>query len=229
VREAPPLYGPQQSAFARYLERREQRRPDQRHRDLRRQLLAGLEGRVLELGSGDGRSFEHYATGVEHVLAVEPDAVAREAAKARALEAAVPIDVAAGGAESVPADDGSVDAAVVMGVLCTVPDPDAALRELRRVLRPGGELRFWEHVRSEHALFRALQRTCDRLFWTRSLGGCETTRDTLRAIVDAGFEPQRVEHGFHASSWLTITAAPYVLGVATPSATPRGGDSRSGR
>jgi SAM-dependent methyltransferase len=229
VREAPPLYGPGQSRFARYLERREQRRPDQRYRELRRHLLAGLEGRVLELGSGAGSSFEHYPASVEHVLAVEPDAIARDEAVERARSAAVPIDVAEGDGESIPAADASVDAVVVMGVLCTVPDPAATLRELRRVLRRGGELRFWEHVRSKHVLFRALQRTCDRLFWTRSLGGCETTRDTLGSIVAAGFEPQRVERGFHSSSWLTVTAAPYVLGVATSSATPRGGDSRSGR
>jgi SAM-dependent methyltransferase len=222
MREAPPLYGPAQSRFARYLERREQRRPDQRHQELRRQLLAGLQGRVLELGSGAGSSFEHYPASVEHVLAVEPDAIARREAAERARGLAVPIAVVEGDGESIPAADASVDAVVVMGVLCTVPDPAAALREIRRVLRPGGELRFWEHVRSEHVVFRALQRTLDRLFWTRSLGGCETTRDTLGAIVAAGFEPQRVERGFHPSSWLTITAAPYVLGVATTAATPRG-------
>jgi ubiquinone/menaquinone biosynthesis C-methylase UbiE len=214
VPEPPPLYGPGQSRFARYLESRERRRPDEQHVELRRRLIDGLEGRVLELGSGDGRSFEHYPPTVEHVLAVEPDATARVASEERARSATVPIDVVAGGAESIPADEGSVDAAVVMGVLCTVPDPDTALRELRRVLRPGGELRFWEHVRSEHALFRALQRSCDTLFWTRSLGGCETTRDTLAAITNAGFGAERVVRGFHASSWLTITSAPYVLGVA---------------
>jgi SAM-dependent methyltransferase len=88
------------------------------------------------------------------------------------------------------------------------------LRELRRVLKPGGELRFWEHVRSGNAAFRGVQRAADRLFWTKALGGCETTRDTLAAIRAAGFELDRVDHGFHSSSLLTVTCAPYVQGAA---------------
>ena len=172
------LYGPQQSRFARLLEEREARRPDTRARELRRLLLAGLRGRVLEVGCGDGRAFEHYPPRVERVLAVEPDPTARAAAAERAAAAPVPIDVVDGVADALPAADGSVDAAVSMGVLCTVPDPAAALRELRRVLARGGELRFWEHVRSPHSAFLALQRAGDALFWTRALGGCRTTRDT---------------------------------------------------
>jgi SAM-dependent methyltransferase len=101
-----------------------------------------------------------------------------------------------------------------MGVLCTVPDPPRALAEIRRVLVPAGELRFWEHVRSPRLPLRLLQRSLDALFWTRALGGCRTTRDTEAAIAAAGFELVSVERGFHASSPLTITAAPYVLGVA---------------
>jgi ubiquinone/menaquinone biosynthesis C-methylase UbiE len=213
----PPLYGPQQSRFARYLERREQRRPDPVARDLRRRVLTGLRGRVLELGCGDGRAFEHYGSGVERVLAVEPDATARAAATQRARDAAVPIDVMDGDAVALPAEDGAFDAAIVAWVLCSVPDPPAALRELRRVLRPGGELRFCEHVRSPHAVFRGLQRAADALFWTRALGGCETTRDSASTIAAEGFEIVALESGFHSSSLLTITSAPYVLGTAHPS------------
>jgi ubiquinone/menaquinone biosynthesis C-methylase UbiE len=150
------------------------------------------------------------------VLAVEPDPAARAAAAERARDATVRIEVVGGVAAALPVEDGSCDAVVVMGVLCSVPDPPAALAEIRRVLSPAGELRFWEHVRSPHAPFRWVQRALDRLFWTRSLGGCETTRDTGQAIETAGFEVVWLERGFHASSVLTITSAPYILGSARP-------------
>jgi ubiquinone/menaquinone biosynthesis C-methylase UbiE len=169
---------------------------------------------VIEVGSGDGRSFEHYPPEVTELVAVEPDPTARSAAAERARSVGVPIQIVAGDAGALPAEDEAFDAAVVMGVLCSVPDPAAALRELRRVLKSGGELRFWEHVRSRNILFRALQRTFDQVFWTRALGGCETTRDTAVAMRAAGFEFVRLERGFHSSSLLTITCAPYILGTA---------------
>ena len=113
-----------------------------------------------------------------------------------------------GTAEALPAEDGSFDAVVSMGVLCTVPDPAATLAEVRRVLEPTGELRFWEHVRSRQLPLRLLQRSLDMLFWTRALGGCRTTRDTAATIATSGFELVSLDRGFHSSSPVTITAAP---------------------
>jgi SAM-dependent methyltransferase len=211
---SPPLYGSEQSRFARYLEQRETRHPDPVALELRRRLLAGLRGRVLEVGCGDGRNFQHYPPGVTQVLAVEPDPNARAVAAERAAEARVPIEVVEGVASPLPGEGESFDAAVLVWVLCSVSDPGAALQELRRVLVPGGELRFYEHVRSEKAAFRAVQRAGDALFWTRTLGGCETTRDSVQAIQEAGFEIASLDRGFHSSTVLTITSAPYVLGVA---------------
>jgi SAM-dependent methyltransferase len=208
------LYGPHQSRFARYPEARERERPDPVARELRHRLLAGLRGRVLEVGCGDGRSFEHYPATVTRLVAVEPDASARAVAAERARATPVPIDVVTGTAETLPAEDGSFDAVVSMGVLCTVRDPAAALAEVRRVLEPTGELRFWEHVRSRRLPLRLLQRSLDALFWTRALGGCRTTRDTLATIATSGFELVSLDRGFHASSPLTITAAPYIIGIA---------------
>jgi SAM-dependent methyltransferase len=208
------LYGPGQSRFARLLERREERRPDLASRELRRRLLSGLAGRVVEIGCGEGRAFELYPPTVEHVLAVEPDPAARAAATERAAVAPVPVEVAEGFAERLPLADGSVDAAVCVWVLCSVPDPAAALAEVRRVLAPDGRLAVYEHVRSPRAPFRAVQHSLDALFWTRALGGCRTTRDTEAAIRAAGFEFDWIERGFQSSSLLTITAAPHILGVA---------------
>ena len=183
-------------------------------RELRRRLLSGLRGRVVEIGCGDGRAFDLYPPEVEAVLAVEPDPVARAHAELRANDAAVPIDVVSGTADRLPAEDGAFDAAVLVWVLCSVPKPIEALHEIRRVLAPDGELRFYEHVRSDHRIFRALQRTVDATYWTRALGGCRTTRNTEAAIRAGDFEFTWLEHGFHSSSLFTITSAPYILGAA---------------
>src|SRR5262249_38240419 len=208
------LYGPYQSRFARCLEQRKQRRPDPVARQLRRRLLTGLPGSGPEVRCVDRRSFEHYPTSVTRLIAVEPDATARAAAAERARVSAVPIDVVEGTAEALPAEDGSLDAVVSMGVLCTVPDPAATLIEIRRVLAPARELRFWEHVRSRRLPLHLLQQSLDAVYWSRALGGCRTTRDTAATIAASGFELVSLDRGFHSSSLLTITAAPYIIGIA---------------
>jgi ubiquinone/menaquinone biosynthesis C-methylase UbiE len=183
-------------------------------RELRRRLFAGLRGRVIEIGCGEGRAFELYPARVESVLAVEPDPTARAAAAERAGSAPVPVQVVDGVADRLPAADGSFDAAVLVWVLCSVPDPARALAEVARVLAPGGELRVYEHVRATNPALRLVQRAFDAAYWTRALGGCRTTRDTEAAIRAAGFEFAALDRGFHSSSLLTITAAPHIVGVA---------------
>ena len=121
------------------------RRGGAAHRD---RLLADLTGAVIEVGAGNGRNFPHYPPGVTSVLAVEPDDTLRTIAEHVARTAPVPVTVMAGEADKLPADTASLDAAVVSLVLCSVANPAHALAEIRRVLRPRGQLRFYEHVRS---------------------------------------------------------------------------------
>ena len=200
--------------FARVMVRMRRHEPPEQV-EQRRKLLAGLRGRVLDLGAGDGANFRHFPTTVTGVVAVEPEPYLRRHADENAAAAAVPIEVVDGVADRLPLPDASVDAAVTALVLCSVPDQAAALAELRRVLRPGGELRFFEHVAAPGGARRALQETVDRPgLWPLIAGGCHTTRDTLAAIERAGFEVERVERLSLAPSPLLAPVAPHVLGVA---------------
>ncbi len=112
----------------------------------RRKLLGGLCGRVVEVGAGSGTNFRHYPTSVSEVIAVEPERYLRERAQGAAAKAPVPVSVTHGDADRLPGEEESFDAGVFALVLCTVPDQHAALAELHRVIRLGGELRFYEHV-----------------------------------------------------------------------------------
>src|SRR5579884_541187 len=112
--------------FESYLDRRERRRPDPVVREHRRELLAGLSGRVLEVGCGDGRNFEHYPSSVSEVVAIEPDAAARAAAELRARSARTPVEVLEGAGEVVPAAAAASDAAAVCWGVWTVQTPTAS-------------------------------------------------------------------------------------------------------
>jgi SAM-dependent methyltransferase len=179
----------------------------------RGKLLAGLSGRVIEVGAGHGLNFNFYPEAVDAVLAVEPEPRLREAAVEAASEAPVPIEVLDGVAGSLPVADEAFDAGVASLVLCSVPDQERALAELRRVIRPGGELRFYEHVVAERPMPRRLQRLADATFWPHVGGGCHMARDTGRAIADAGFEIETHER-FQFTPGPPIPAIPHILGVA---------------
>jgi ubiquinone/menaquinone biosynthesis C-methylase UbiE len=197
--------------FARLYDRLSGRAEDMGQREHRLELLEGLSGRLVEVGAGNGLNFAHYPTAVDEVVAVEPEPFLRERARAAVASAPVPVRVLDGMAERLPLEDGSVDAAVVSLVLCSVPDQAAALGELRRVLRPDGELRFYEHVRSERPAFARFQQLAD-LLWPHVAGGCHTARDSARAIEVAGFRIERCRRlTFRPCS---VIAPTHVLGRA---------------
>lgn len=140
---------------------------------------------MVEVGAGNGLNFGHYPAEVTEIVAVEPEAYLREKAADRADARVTVLD---GLADRLPVEDGSADAVVFSLVLCSVPSPAAALAEARRVLRPGGEIRFYEHVVSHRPVKAALQRAATHTFWKRMAAGCHLDRDTGAAIADAGFE-----------------------------------------
>jgi SAM-dependent methyltransferase len=179
--------------------------------DHRRRLLAGLSGRILDVGAGNGLNFPHYPATVTEVLAVEPEPYLGRLALAAASQAPVPIRVVAGTAEALPVPDGAVDVVVASLVLCTVADLDQALAEVGRVLRPGGTLRFYEHVRAADSRLAGWQDRLERP-WGWLVGGCHPNRDTVAAITAAGFRVLELDRFDLAA--MPALARPHVLGVA---------------
>jgi ubiquinone/menaquinone biosynthesis C-methylase UbiE len=146
-------------------------------------------GRVLELGVGTGLNLPHYEAATE-VVGVDPDPYMLRRARRRAAAAPVPVELLEASAEALPFEDASFDTVVVALSLCTIPDPAAALREAKRVLRPEGRLVFLEHVRSDKPWLARLQDRLERP-WGRVAGGCHPNRDTVAAI-EREFEVERV-------------------------------------
>ena len=181
---------------------------------IREQLLSGLTGSVLEVGAGNGLNFSHYPESVTSVLAVEPERHLRGMAEAAAASAPVPIRVIDGTAERLPAADGSYDAVVATLMLCSVARVPAALAEIRRVLRPGGELIFMEHVRADTPGYRRIQWLADATIWPICFGGCHANRDPVEAISDAGFTVTGLTRYRLPDSPLPWPTAPHARGVA---------------
>ncbi|MCO6000223.1 class I SAM-dependent methyltransferase [Actinoallomurus rhizosphaericola] len=180
----------------------------------RHALLDGLSGRVVEIGAGTGSNFAHYPHQIEAVLAVEPEPYLRRLSEAAAARTPVPIEVTDGSADRLPAADASCDAAVACLVLCTVPDPNAALAEILRVLRPGGRLRFLEHVQAESPARRRVQHALDAVLWPRLSGGCHLGRDTAATIERAGFVIERLDRLGPRETGIPFPVAPQILGTA---------------
>jgi ubiquinone/menaquinone biosynthesis C-methylase UbiE len=180
----------------------------------RRRVLEGLRGTVVEIGAGHGLNFTLYPAKVSEVVAIEPEPTLRSHAETAAASATVPIRVLAGVADELPLEDESADAVVASLVLCSVPDQQRALAEIRRVLRPDGELRFYEHVIPHCQPKRLLMQVIDRSgLWPALAGGCHPARDTTEAIMRAGFDIEEIERfGFSAQRFQPLI--PHILGVA---------------
>ena len=179
----------------------------------REELLDGLSGCVVELGAGNGINFSRYPSAVERVVAIEPEPYLRAKAEQAALSASVPVEVSAGTADELELPDACFDAAVACLVLCTVPDLPRALGELHRVLKPGGELRFFEHVGAPGGAKARAQAIADRsTIWPRIGGGCHAARSTGEAITAAGFRVERSRSIDVGPSW--VLTNPHVLGRA---------------
>jgi ubiquinone/menaquinone biosynthesis C-methylase UbiE len=161
---------------------------------MRRRQLAGARGRVLEIGAGTGANLPHYPAAVDELTVTEPDeAMLRRASRrhARGTRAATLLRASA---QDLPFPSASFDAVACTAVLCSVPDQDAALAEIRRVLRPGGQLLFTEHVRSDDPVRARWQDRLERP-WRMLAGGCHPNRDTGAALARAGFDVQIAERG----------------------------------
>lgn len=180
------------------------------HRD---EMLADLTGRVIEVGAGTGLNFGRYPSTVTEVLAVEPEPSLRRSAEKAAKDAPVPVTVVDGVASALPAEDATFDAAVASLVLCSIRDLPGALAEICRVMKPGGELCFYEHVRSERAVPGALQRALD-VAWPHMAGGCHTSRDTASEITRAGYEIEHMRRFSFRPSIFMAPVAPHIIGVA---------------
>ena len=182
-------------------------------RELRRETLVAARGRVLEVGAGTGLNVQLYPGTVTGITLAEPDAPMAARLRRRVSGASHPVEVVQAPAEQLPFADGSFDTVVSTLVLCTVADMAASLREIGRVLAPGGQLLFVEHVRAGHG---RLVRWQERLHepWRRFACGCHCNRDTAVALRDNGFAVERVQE--HRWRRMPRIVQPLLAGIASP-------------
>lgn len=197
--------------FARLWSRMSTREPESIRR-LRRENLAGLSGRVLEVGAGTGTNFAFYPATVTEVVAIEPERRLAALARQAAEEASATVTVRTDTVEDYATGD-PFEAVVCSLVLCSVADPNDVLRQLFSMLRPGGELRYLEHVAST-GMRASIQKLADATVWPRLLGNCHTHRDTERFIVDAGFEVHDARREWTLPAWLPLPVSETAIGRA---------------
>ena len=179
-------------------------------RKVRTRLLGDLRGRVLEIGIGTGRSFAYYPPEAE-VVAIEPDPYMLSRAQKRLADLGnTRIELRRAPAESLPFDDRSFDHVVATLVLCTVRDAPRAIAEARRVLKPDGTFRFWEHIRNDKSRFWGRAQDVIRPGWSWMGGGCQINRRTREAIESGGFRLEWLEEDS------SFPLNPVVYGIARP-------------
>lgn len=197
--------------FARLWMAMSAREPESLRR-LRRENLLGLSGRVLEVGAGTGTNFAYYPRTVTEVVALEPErSLAARAARA-AADSPVPVAIDTGTVEGFTAE-GEFDAVVCSLVLCSVDDPENVVGQLYSLLRPGGQLRYLEHVAGIGTRAR-LQKFADATLWPRIAGNCHSHRHTEETIVGAGFRVTGARREWTFPAWIPLPVAEFALGVA---------------
>jgi ubiquinone/menaquinone biosynthesis C-methylase UbiE len=180
----------------------------------REDLLSQASGRVLELGAGTGLNLAHYPEDIEELVLTEPAAPMVSKLERRAKRSGHDSRIVVAPAEQLPFEDDSFDTVVSTLVLCTVDDPRQAIDEIARVLRPGGQLLFLEHVRSDS---QRLARWQDRLHgpWHAFAAGCHANRATVELLRESLLGVQKVDHG--RLSWMPVLVQPLAIGRAQAS------------
>ena len=159
---------------------------------LRAQIVPRARGTVLEIGIGSGLNLPFYGTGVEQLYGLDPSEELLAMASKRARAVAFPIELLVHPGEKIPLDEGCVDTVVTTWTLCSIADPVKALREMRRVLKPGGILLFTEHGLAPEARVQGWQQRLNPL-WSRISGGCNLNRKIDALIQASGFRIEELE------------------------------------
>jgi len=178
---------------------------------LRQRVCDGLHGRVVEIGFGSGLNVPFYPSAVTSVAAVEPADLAWKLAQRRIAGSPIPVERSGLDGQSLPFADGTFDTAVSAWTLCTIPDVTQALREVRRVLKPGGTLHFIEHGLAPDVKVQRWQHRLNPLE-KRVFGGCNLNRPILELITGAGFTVKDVDVFYEKGAPKTVAADS--LGVA---------------
>lgn len=178
----------------------------------RKRIVEDAPGEVLEIGAGTGFNFSFYRN-AKRVVAIEPGEALRRRAERRARSAPLPVEVREGDAHELDFADGAFDTVIFSLVLCTIPDPARALTEARRVLKPGGQIRFYEHVRAEDPALAKRQDRWEKP-WKAFNQGCHPNRDSVAEIERAGFRISDLDRFDQNARGMPRIVRPHVVGTA---------------